>query len=65
MDPLLVVIVLALGATIVTMAVGLLAMSGGGETDREFSTKLMWTRVVCQGLTVVLLVVATFMRQPG
>ena len=62
MDPLMVVIILALGATVVAMGLGLLAMSGGGETDREFSTKLMWTRVTFQGLTIVLLIAATLLR---
>ncbi len=62
MDPLLVVIILALIATVVAMFVGLLAMSGGGETDREFSTKLMWTRVAAQLATIVLLIAATFLR---
>lgn len=62
MDPLLIVIVLALAATVVTMLLGLLTMSGGGATDREFSTKLMWTRVVFQALTIVLLIVATLLR---
>lgn len=63
MDPLTVVIVLALVATVVALFLGMLAMSGGGETDREFSTKLMWTRVTFQGLTIVLLIVAVFLRQ--
>ena len=62
MDPLLVVIVLALMATVVAMGLGLLSMSGGGETDREFSTKLMWTRLVAQAATIVLLVAATLLR---
>ena len=62
MDPLMVVIILALIATVVAMGLGLLAMSGGGATDSEFSTKLMWTRVTFQGLTIGLLVVATLLR---
>lgn len=62
MDPLLIVIILALVFTLGTMALGLLVMSGGGETDREFSNKLMWTRVTAQAVTIVLLVVATFLR---
>jgi hypothetical protein len=62
MDPLTIVIVLALIATAITTALGLLAMSGGGATDREFSTSLMWTRVGFQGFTLLLLVLAVFMR---
>ena len=62
MDPLTIVIVLALIATLITTALGLLAMSGGGATDREFSTSLMWTRVGFQGFTLLLLVLAVFLR---
>lgn len=62
MDPLTVVIILALVATVVALFLGMLAMSGGGATDREFSTKLMWTRVAFQGLTIVLLIVAVLLR---
>jgi hypothetical protein len=62
MDLLTVVIILALTATVVTLFLGLLAMSGGGEIDREASTPLMWTRVGFQALTVLLLIIAVLMR---
>jgi len=62
MDPLLVVIILALAATVVAMGLGILVMSGGGSMDRQFSTKLMWTRVGFQALTLLLLVAAVLLR---
>lgn len=62
MDPLTVVIVLALLATLATMMLGLLTMSSGGELDREASTRLMWARLGFQGLTLVLLIVAVLVR---
>jgi len=62
MDPLLIVIVLALIATVVAMLLGILVMSGGGATDRWLSIPLMWVRVGLQGLTVLLLVLATLLR---
>ena len=62
MDPLFIVIVLALLATVATMALGLLVMSGGGDTDSWLSTRLMWVRVAFQGLTVLLLVLAMLLR---
>ena len=62
MDLLTVVIILALIGTLVTMAMGLLAMSGGGSTDRAFSTPLMWWRVGFQALTLLLLAVAVYLR---
>ena len=62
MDPLLVVIILALIGTAITMALGLLSMSGGGSTDRHFSTPLMWARIGFQAFTLLLLVIAVVLR---
>lgn len=62
MDPMLVLVVLALIAASVAMFLGILVMSGGGPTDRWLSTRLMWVRVGFQGLTVLLLLLATFLR---
>jgi hypothetical protein len=62
MDLLFIVIVLALIATVVTMSLGLLVMSGGGDTDRWLSTRLMWVRLAFQGLTVLLLLLAVFLH---
>lgn len=63
MDPLLIVIILSLLATIVAMLIGLLAMSGGGAADKELSTPLMWARVGLQALTLLLLILAVFLRR--
>lgn len=62
MDLLLILIILAIIATLGTMALGLLAMSGGGSLDREFSTPLMWVRIGLHAFTLALLVVAAFLR---
>jgi len=62
MDPMLIVIVLALTATLVTMALGLMAMSSGGAANQDFGTSLMWTRVGFQALTLVLLIVAVLIH---
>ena len=62
MDLLTLIIILALIGTGVSMALGLLAMSGGGATDRLFSTRLMWVRVGFQAFTLLLLVVAVVLR---
>jgi hypothetical protein len=62
MDLMLIVIILALCATLVATILGLISMSGGGATDSELSTPLMWTRVGLQALTVLLLVAAVLLR---
>ena len=62
MDVLTIIIILALIGTGVSMALGLLAMSGGGSADRIFSTRLMWTRVAFQAFTLLLLVAAVALK---
>jgi hypothetical protein len=63
MDPLLIIIIVAIGATLVATILGLIAMSGGGATDKELSTPLMWVRVGLQALTLLLLVAAVLLRR--
>jgi hypothetical protein len=58
MNTMLVLVVLALAATVITLFMGLLSMSGGETVDRTFSEPLMWARVGLQALTVALLVAA-------
>ena len=62
MDPFVIVVVLALVATVITLFMGLLSMSGGEEVDREFSEPLMWARVGLQAFAVAMLVVALLLR---
>ena len=62
MDPLLGIIILALAATGVTLALGIISMSGGGTTDRMVSTPLMWARVGLQAFTVILLIAAVLLK---
>ena len=58
MDPMLIVIVLALAATCAALLLGLMAMGSGGSTDQVASTPLMWLRVGLQAFTLLLLVIA-------
>ena len=62
MSLLQIAIVLAILATVAAMILGLMSMSGGGETDREISTPLMWSRIGLQVFTLVLLGVALLVR---
>jgi hypothetical protein len=54
-------VILALGATVVTLVLGLRSMVIGGDYDRDHSEKFMWQRVALQGVAVLLLVAATVM----
>ena len=62
MDPMTIVIVLALLATLGAMLLGILTMGAGGDTDAYVGERLMWARVGLQGLTVVLMIVALLLR---
>ena len=62
MDPLMILLVLALAATVLTLFTGLLSMSGGEAVDNKRSEPLMWARVGLQTLTVVLLLAAVLLR---
>jgi hypothetical protein len=62
MDLFTVVIVVTMLVTVATMFLGVLTMSGGGSTDKNFSTPLMWARVGFQALTLLLLFVAIRLR---
>jgi hypothetical protein len=62
MDPLMILLVLALAATVLTLFTGLLSMSGGETVDRNFAEPLMWARVGLQTLTIVLLFAAVMVR---
>jgi hypothetical protein len=62
MDLFTVVIIVTMLVTVATMFLGVLTMSGGGSTDKSFSTPLMWARVGFQALTLLLLFVAIRLR---
>lgn len=59
--PLLTILILvALGATVVSLFLGLNSMERGGEYDQSHGTRYMAMRVGFQALTVVLLLVALY-----
>jgi hypothetical protein len=58
MNLLTILILLALGATIVSLVLGLYSMERGGEYDRVYGTRYMAARVVFQGVALILLLIA-------
>ncbi len=58
MNPLTLMIVLALIATIAALGAGIFSMVRGGEFDRKHGTELMFARVGFQGIALALLLVA-------
>lgn len=55
-----VLIILAVVATLVSLGWGIGSMAHGGSFDTRHSTQFMNARVIFQGLTIVLLVIAFF-----
>ncbi len=51
-------IVLGLGATLVVLGVGVVSMLRGGEFNRRYGNKIMRARVVAQGVTILLILLA-------
>lgn len=63
MDPLLVIIILALLAVIVTMMLGLWTMGAGdSRLPPKLGNRLMWARVGLQGLAILLLFAAILLK---
>ena len=54
-------VILALVATIVTLAWGVGSMAMGGTYDKEHSEQLMFTRIGIQTFAFVMLIVAVFL----
>ena len=60
MNILALLLALALGAVIVILVFGIIAMSRGGEFNRKYGNKLMRWRVAIQALAVVLVLLFVF-----
>ncbi len=60
-----ILIPVALGAVLITLAFGLFALYRGGEFGRSYSNKLMRLRVVLQFVAIVILVAAFWWRSRG
>ncbi len=54
----LVLIVIAMVLTLAVLIVGLFAMAKGGEFNKKYGNKLMQARVICQGVAILLFVLA-------
>lgn len=61
MSLLTITVVLALIATIATLAWGLGSMATGGSYDKEHSEQLMFTRIGIQAFAFVMLLVAVYL----
>lgn len=58
MEPLTILIVLAMIATVAALAGGVVSMGRGGDYDRAHGTQFMFARVGLQGIALVLMALA-------
>ncbi len=56
--------ILAMVAVVISLALGIFAMTKAGDTDRKLSNKMMQARITLQGLALLLFVLAV-MSQGG
>ena len=63
MNPITVLVVLAMIATAVSLILGIRSMEKGGDYDQTHSTRFMLLRVGFQLLTLVLLLFALFIEK--
>ena len=62
METLTLVIILALVSTVSALVFGLVSMGKGGKFDEEFGEGFMWARVILQGASVALLLLALWLH---
>lgn len=53
-----VLIAIALLLTLATLVVGIFSMAKGGEFNKKYGNKLMQARVICQGIAILLFILA-------
>ena len=61
-DPLFIVILLAVGAVVVVLMLGLGGFAGGGAFNKRNSNKLMRLRIAAQFVAVVLILAYVYFR---
>ena len=62
MDPMTILLLIALSATVLTLFMGVLSMSGSESVVSTLSEPLMWARIVLQAVTCLLLLIVVMMR---
>ena len=64
-DPLLVIVVVALGAVAIILMIGIGGFGRGGEFNRKYANKIMRLRIAAQFVAVVLILLFVFFTQQG
>ena len=62
MDPLYILVVIAILAVLVTLMIGLGAFSTGGEFNKKYANKIMRWRIILQAVAVALILLFVYLR---
>lgn len=57
-------LIIAMLATLVTLIIGLVAMTRGGAFNEKYGNKLMRLRIVLQGVALVIFALAVMLGRP-
>jgi hypothetical protein len=62
MDPLYILVVIAVLAVLVTLMIGLGAFTSGGEFNKKYANKIMRWRIILQAVAVALILLYVYLR---
>lgn len=60
-DTFMILIFVAMGATLLILLAGIVAMARGGAFNRKYGNRLMRYRVIFQGIAILLVAVLVFL----
>jgi hypothetical protein len=63
MDPLYILVVIAVLAVLVTLMIGLGSFTSGGEFNKKYANKIMRWRIILQAIAVALIVLFVYLRK--
>jgi hypothetical protein len=63
MDPLYILVVIAVLAVLVTLMLGLGSFTSGGEFNKKYANKIMRWRIILQAIAVALIVLFVYLRK--
>jgi len=64
-DPLFILVVVAVGVTLLILLTGIGGFARGGNFNRKHANKVMRARVVAQAVSIALILLYVYMRRGG
>ncbi|HCQ67040.1 MAG TPA: twin transmembrane helix small protein [Rhodobacteraceae bacterium] len=64
-DPLLILVLIAVGITTVILFTGIGGFARGGNFNRKYANKVMRARIVAQAIAIALILLYVYLRRGG